>query len=421
MKTEKRLIIVIFTLSILQFNLLLTNYNMLISFVFAFVTILSLFGFNQFEFKYQYIKRKLLIRYLLGSAFGSLIQYLIVSLFSANTFLIIIYNFIFSFIILYILFLILIKFIDTHKKVTEYIVIGNYDKFQNILKEISQASYYTVKFIHKSKYEKISSTTLHKYLKTTNNILLLDSTIDVKDFITKSKIQSNSVNIVYLPTLVDEYLNRIPLEVFDEYYDYYFMSTYYKSDSKSKRIFDIISSLILIAIFSPAFLFLSLYIYFADGRPILFIQSRVGYRKSAFKIYKFRSMKVQDKKEQKYAKDEENRFYRGSKTIRSTRLDELPQLFNILKGDLSLIGPRPEQIEFFDKLSEKHRAYALRQQVKPGLIGLAQISYKYAETDEQQLHKLSYDLYYIKNRTFILDVIIVLKTVEVFVFRIGSK
>ena len=114
----------------------------------------------------------------------------------------------------------------------------------------------------------------------------------MKDFITKSKIQSNSVNIVYLPTLVDEYLNRIPLEVFDEYYDYYFMSTYYKSDSKSKRIFDIISSLILIAIFSPAFLFLSLYIYFADGRPILFIQSRVGYRKSAFKIYKFRSMKV---------------------------------------------------------------------------------------------------------------------------------
>ncbi len=121
-------------------------------------------------------------------------------------------------------------------------------------------------------------------------------------------------------------------------------------------------------------------------------------------------MKMIKFNEPKYAVDED-RFYFGSKLLRKLHADELPQLINIIKGDMSFVGPRPEQIEFFNQLKSKYPTYQNRVLVKPGLTGLAQIEYKYAANDDEQLTKLSYDLYYVLYRSLFLDFKIVLKTI----------
>ena len=157
--------------------------------------------------------------------------------------------------------------------------------------------------------------------------------------------------------------------------------------------------------------------------PILYSQVRVKQDGVPFKIYKFRSMVTDAEKDgvAKWASKNDSRITRVGRVIRKGRLDELPQLLNVLKGDMSFVGPRPERPEFVDKLSQSIPYYEERHRVKPGLTGWAQVCYSYGDTEEDSIQKLQYDLYYVKNYSVLLDLLILLQTAEVVMLGKGAQ
>ena len=159
------------------------------------------------------------------------------------------------------------------------------------------------------------------------------------------------------------------------------------------------------------------------GAPILYRQERVGERGRTFPLVKFRSMRTDAEKDgiARWASKQDDRVTRVGQFIRKTRIDELPQLWNVLRGDMSLVGPRPERPQFVAELAKKIRYYELRHCVKPGLAGWAQLNYPYGATEEDAAEKLKYDLFYVKNHDFMLDLMILIQTVEVVVFRRGAR
>ena len=190
-----------------------------------------------------------------------------------------------------------------------------------------------------------------------------------------------------------------------------------------KRFFDIMCSLIGLTIASPLMLIAGILIKVNSSGPVFFRQVRVGEREKDFVLYKFRTMR-QDAEQGTgavWAKENDTRVTGVGNILRKTRFDEIPQLFNVLKGDMSLIGPRPERPEFVDKLKEIIPYYSERHVVKPGITGWAQVKYQYGASVEDAVEKLRYDLYYIKNLSFFLDMLIVLETVKVVLFGRGSR
>jgi lipopolysaccharide/colanic/teichoic acid biosynthesis glycosyltransferase len=185
-------------------------------------------------------------------------------------------------------------------------------------------------------------------------------------------------------------------------------------EDKLKRIFDLIFSLFLIILFFPFWFLIPLLIFFEDGRPIFYLQERVGKDNKIFKLIKFRSMrKDAEKAGPQWAKVKDERITRVGKILRKFHLDEIPQLFNVLKGEMSLVGPRAERPEFVEILKEKIPFYEFRHIIKPGITGWAQINFGYARSVEDSLKKFEYDLYYIKNRSLLLDLKILLKTFQI--------
>jgi sugar transferase (PEP-CTERM system associated) len=159
-----------------------------------------------------------------------------------------------------------------------------------------------------------------------------------------------------------------------------------------------------------------------DGRPVLYRQRRVGVAGRGFTLYKFRSMrKDAEAGGATWASREDNRVTRVGRILRSARFDEIPQLFNILRGDMSLVGPRPERPEFVEQLGVKVPYYHERHCVKPGLTGWAQLCYPYGASADDALAKLEYDMYYIKNRSLLFNLIILLQTAEVVLWQKGSR
>ncbi len=189
-----------------------------------------------------------------------------------------------------------------------------------------------------------------------------------------------------------------------------------------KRIFDLCLALILLLLSSPLFLFAAILIYVESRGPIIYAQQRVGLRGRVFTLYKFRSMYNTAKNHPAmWAKVDDVRITKCGKYMRKLRLDELPQLWNIIKNDMSFIGPRPEQVEFVYKLQQTIDNYNLRHTVKPGLTGLAQVSYPYAASEEDSRRKLEYDLYYINNMSAVLELKILYKTIGVILFSRGAR
>lgn len=188
-----------------------------------------------------------------------------------------------------------------------------------------------------------------------------------------------------------------------------------------KRTLDIVFSLILglatLIILPIVFIGNKL----TDKGPVFFRQKRIGQNGKTFTLIKFRTMKQDaEKSGPKFAQENDERITKFGKMLRLTRLDELPQAWNILKGDLSLVGPRPEQPEFVAEFEQKIPFYQIRHLVKPGLSGWAQINYEYAASVEETKIKLQYELYYIKNRSLILDLGIALKTINIMLSRAGK-
>lgn len=196
-------------------------------------------------------------------------------------------------------------------------------------------------------------------------------------------------------------------------------------EKRVKRFLDIFMALIVFIIGLP-FMIITYILVKLDNpknfftNPAFFRQKRIGLGGEEFEIIKFRSMKIHDpKKHSKYASEKDDRITFIGKFIRKTRLDELPQIINVLNGDMSFVGPRPEWNELGREYEKKINMYRLRYAVKPGLTGWAQVMYPYGASIEDAKKKLEYDIYYIKYQSFALDIIILFKTVKVVLFGKG--
>ena len=192
----------------------------------------------------------------------------------------------------------------------------------------------------------------------------------------------------------------------------------------SKRALDLFVGVTIFLLGWPLMLLVALAIRMESGRgaPILFHQVRVGLNGKTFRVHKFRSMRTDAEADgiARWASKDDSRVTRVGNFIRKTRLDELPQVFNVLRGEMSLVGPRPERPEFVEQLAHELPFYSERHRVKPGLTGWAQLSYPYGATTEDARNKLEFDLYYVKNASAFLDLIILLETVEVVLWGKGA-
>ena len=193
----------------------------------------------------------------------------------------------------------------------------------------------------------------------------------------------------------------------------------------TKRIFDVVASLLVLAVAWPFMVLAAIAIFLESGGrgPIFYQQVRVGENWQLFQVTKFRSMRVDAEADgvARWAQKNDGRITLVGAFMRKTRIDELPQLFNVLKGDMSFVGPRPERPMFVEKLSAQIPFYSERHRVKPGITGWAQISYAYGASEEDAMQKLQYDLYYVKNYSLFLDLLILLKTAEVVLWGRGAR
>jgi sugar transferase (PEP-CTERM system associated) len=188
------------------------------------------------------------------------------------------------------------------------------------------------------------------------------------------------------------------------------------------RCLDLFVAFIVLAVGWPFMILTALAILVEDGRPVLYRQVRVGLLGKPFELLKFRSMtKNAELGGPQWAQRNDTRVTKVGGLIRKLRLDELPQLLNIIRGDMRLVGPRPERPEFASELAERIPYYHERHCVKPGLTGWAQLSYPYGSSERDALEKLQYDLYYVKNQSLVFDLMILLQTVEVVVWGKGAR
>ena len=182
-----------------------------------------------------------------------------------------------------------------------------------------------------------------------------------------------------------------------------------------KRLFDIVAALALLLLALPVMVITAIVIAVESGFPVLYRQERVGQGGRLFDVIKFRSMRRDAEIDGKprWATSNDDRVTRTGRIIRRLRIDELPQLFNVLRGDMSLVGPRPERPYFVDQLAREIPYYAVRHSVKPGVTGWAQVRYHYSASLQDAIQKLQYDLYYVKNHTLFLDIVVLFETVGV--------
>ncbi len=205
--------------------------------------------------------------------------------------------------------------------------------------------------------------------------------------------------------------------VFGEGFDQSFLRVF------TKRVFDLSASLVILTISSPAMLITALCIFAEDRAPIFYQQERVGKDGHAFMVMKFRSMRNDAEKagQPQWATTNDPRTTRVGRFIRKLRIDELPQILNVLKGEMSFVGPRPERPHFVKQLCAEIPFYNVRHSIKPGITGLAQVRYQYGASVDDAIQKLQYDLYYVKNNSLFLDFLILIDTVQVVLLGKGAR
>lgn len=228
------------------------------------------------------------------------------------------------------------------------------------------------------------------------------------------------MNIVELENFYEELLGRIPPFTFSQgWFLFNLREQQKKIYDRLKIIIDYLVALLLSIFFAITFPLIATTIKINSRGPIFFKQNRVGRKNKEFTMIKYRTMQVLNKDGSaetagpQFAQKQDKRLTAVGKFLRATRLDEVPQFINILRGEMGLIGPRPERPEFVRELTEKMPYYALRHIIKPGLTGWAQLQKDYYGTIEENLRKLEYDLFYIKHRSFFLDLIIMLRTINI--------
>ena len=226
------------------------------------------------------------------------------------------------------------------------------------------------------------------------------------------------LNYISFPSFYESITKKVPLEAIDEIW---FLENLSRGEKRIeeilKRTFDIFFSAIGLLITAILFPFIALAIKINSSGPIFYSQKRVGKDGKVFTLYKFRTMRADaEKTGPQWALPNDPRITRVGKVLRAIYLDEFPQFYNIFKGDISFVGPRPERPEFVNELKKEIPYYEIRHLIKPGFTGWAQINYHYGASVEEAKEKLQYELYYIKNHSFFLDLGIILKTIRI-IFR----
>ncbi|MDX1934088.1 MAG: sugar transferase [Capsulimonadales bacterium] len=242
----------------------------------------------------------------------------------------------------------------------------------------------------------------------------------VRDAVTAT---GTTVQIYRLRAFYEQVLKKIPSVCIDETWfvsERGFRLRTNPTDVAAKRVTDIAFGGLLAVSLSPVMLLAALAVRLDSPGPILYSQIRTGKDGKPFRVFKFRSMyRDAEKQGARWASEQDPRITRVGRFLRTSRVDELPQLWNVLRGEMSLIGPRPERPEFDRLLSEQIPHYEARYAIKPGLSGWAQVMYPYGASVDDAREKLAYDLYYIKNCSAFLDLLITWKTVLVVLFRKG--
>jgi len=236
---------------------------------------------------------------------------------------------------------------------------------------------------------------------------------DKKIIKTFYQLLPSKIVIVDLITFYETIFQKLPIKELDESWFINKITTRRHLYDTAKRIIDIVFSLILGVIFLPFIIIIAVLVKLTSKGLIIYRQKRVGLNNKSFSLFKFRTMRTDAEKfGAQWASKNDLRITPIGRFLRLTHLDELPQLYNILKGDLSFVGPRPERPEFIKELKEQIPYYEIRHIIKPGLTGWAQINYRYGASIEDAYEKLQYEIYYLKNRSLVLDLLIILKTIK---------
>lgn len=239
------------------------------------------------------------------------------------------------------------------------------------------------------------------------------------------RIKTTGVHVNDLSTFLERETGRIDLDTVNPSWLIFSdgFSAGQRLSGVAKRLFDILASLILLVLTAPVILLGAIAVMLESKGPAFYRQSRVGLYGEDFQIVKLRSMRTDAEVAGKavWAEKDDPRITRVGRWIRKLRIDELPQVWMVLKGDMSFVGPRPERRQFVDDLVQQLRYYGERHMVKPGITGWAQINYPYGASIEDARHKLEYDLYYAKNYSPFLDLLILLQTIRVIIWPEGAR
>lgn len=328
-------------------------------------------------------------------------------------------------IIIYIVFISIFRLINKlffnriNQNSKSWIFLGSKETFENLTNELKNHSC--------PKIIKISKKDLH-HVKIKDSIegLVLEEeknlTIENIDFL--KLLEGEGFKILNLIDWLDIFLQRLPIKLFDNKSYFIKGRNFLKKSSNEmilKRVGDFSLSLFLFVLTLPIIVFSSLCIYLEDRGRVFYSQKRCGKNGKIFYITKLRTMYLNSEDNgAQWSKRNDPRITKIGSFLRKTRLDELPQLLSVMKGDMSLIGPRPERPEFDEKLIELIPFYRLRYELKPGLSGWAQVNFPYGASIHDAETKLSYDLYYLRNFSFWMDVLILFKTIRLVFNAKGS-
>ena len=317
-------------------------------------------------------------------------------------------------------------------------IIGYSQQVVNMLKEFDEQVHlgFDIKFIFRdqalSQDRKLIQLDNYRYYDTDSDLLELIKKFNISNFILATDPKSSKglnellfkclplkINFINLHHFYENILGRVPIEIIN---NSWFLENLSEGNKKFHdlfiRVIDIIYSVISLIIILPLFLLIALFIKLDSRGEVIYKQTRVGKNGVNFTIYKFRTMLTGVHDEP--TEENDNRITKVGSFLRKSRIDELPQLYNVLKGEMSFIGPRPERPELVQNLKKQVPYYNERLLIRPGITGWDQTSMEYhSPSYEDTMKKLQYDLYYIKNRTILLDLIIVMRTITTVLSRKG--
>lgn len=310
------------------------------------------------------------------------------------------------------------------------VLIGSGDEMRELKEEVNNNSRYSIKFVSSIDVNKLDGVDFQNEVLNTihsegiNSIVVDMNNEKIEPILPKLyNLIFSKVKFIEMHKVYEEIFDRTPLSIIN--YDWFLENISFSSHVAYdflKRLMDLTASLVLGTVSLVLYPFVIVAIKMEDGGPVFFIHERIGQNNRIIKIIKFRSMSAH-RKSDPTSSNEERRVMRVGSFLRKTRIDELPQLWNVIVGDISLVGPRPELPELVNVYEKEISYYNVRHLIKPGLSGWAQIHPekppKFGLAHDETKVKLSYDLYYIKNRSLMLDLKIALKTIKTLFMRSG--